>query len=170
MPEGKVPMNIIIRAYDHTDAEAARLVWNREVQEASSLSQEEPLSPDQAALFFSMQTHTGVAVDADTGRLMGAYVLRPFTTGRCGHVAVASYAYVDPTTDGELVRRLVVDSMEQAILLGFRVLRTDAVASNVRVLQLYDDMGLRRVGVLPGGYRKPDGTYDDLVLYWHELS
>ena len=37
------------------------------------------------------------------------------------------------------------------------------VATNTRALRLYEKVGFTRLGVIPKGFRLPDGTYADIV-------
>ena len=43
------------------------------------------------------------------------------------------------------------------------------VATNTRALRLYEKVGFTRLGVIPGGFRLPDGTYADIVPQYIEL-
>ncbi len=161
-------MNVTIRTYTPADAEACRLIWNRVVEDGVAFPQEEGLAPAEADAFFSAQTHTGVAVDDETGRILGLYILHPNNVGRCGHIANASYA-VDASARGlHIGEKLVLDCLAQAPAYGFRILQFNAVvASNVHAIHLYERLGFTRLGVVPGGFRLPSGTYEDIILFYH---
>jgi ribosomal protein S18 acetylase RimI-like enzyme len=67
-------------------------------------------------------------------------------------------------------RLLVEDSMAQARALGYRILQFNAVvASNAGARRLYEKLGFVQLGIIPGGFRMPDGTYADICPYYHEL-
>ena len=34
---------------------------------------------------------------------------------------------------------------------------------------LYEKLGFKPLGVIPGGFLKKDGAYEDIVPYYHEL-
>lgn len=66
---------------------------------------------------------------------------------------------------------LVEDSMAQGGASGFRVLQFNAVvASNASARRLYESLGFVPLGIVPGGFRMPDGTYADICLYYHTLA
>lgn len=53
---------------------------------------------------------------------------------------------------------------------GFRILQFNAVvASNVHALHLYERLGFQPLGVIPGGFRMPDGSYEDIIPHYHEV-
>ena len=66
-----------------------------------------------------------------------------------------------------LGRALVEDSLEQAARKGFRGLQFNAVvASNEGAVHLYEDMGVTRVGTIPGGFVNFMGAYEDMYIYY----
>ena len=80
-----------IRRYQPGDLAAMREIWNEVVEAGNAFPQEDPLADDeQAAAFFGGQTYTAVADDGDG--IAGLYILHPNNTGRCGHIANASFA------------------------------------------------------------------------------
>ena len=67
-------------------------------------------------------------------------------------------------------RALVMDSLAAAASLGFRILQFNAVVrSNMRARKLYEELGFHPLGIISGGFRKPDGEYEDICPYWREL-
>lgn len=60
--------------------------------------------------------------------------------------------------------------MAEAGKLGFKVLQFNAVvASNVHARHLYERIGFRQLGVIPGGFRLKNGMYEDICPYYIEL-
>lgn len=159
---------IQIRAYTEDDVAAMADVWNEVVEDGIAFPQENTLSVQEAAEFFTEQTHCGVA-DED-GNVIGLYILHPNNIGRCGHIANASYA-VSSTARGKGVGAMLVkDSLAQGKEHGFRVMQFNAVvATNAGARHLYEKLGFVQLGTIPGGFRMPDGTYADICPYYHEL-
>ena len=53
---------------------------------------------------------------------------------------------------------------------GFRVMQFNAVvASNTHALHLYERIGFTKLGVIPGGFRMPDGHYEDIIPHYYVL-
>lgn len=155
-----------VRAWMREDAPAMRGIWNAVVDEAVAFPQEQPLTPDGALEFFAAQSHCGVALD-EAGAVAGLYVLHPNNVGRCGHIANASYAVAPDRRGRGLGEALVRDSLREAARLGFRILQFNAVgADNAGARQLYEKLGFHLLGIVPGGYRRKDGSYADICLYW----
>ena len=86
------PMDLTIRAYQEPDLPAMTAIWNEIVEEGAAFPQVECLDQESGEAFFSAQSYTGVAVDRETGELLGLYILHPNNVGRCGHICNASYA------------------------------------------------------------------------------
>ena len=60
--------------------------------------------------------------------------------------------------------------MEQAKKLGFGILQFNAVVkTNLPALRLYKKLGFVQLGVIPGGFRMKDGTYEDIIPHYHIL-
>lgn len=163
-------MSVTVRSYCEADIPALIRIWNRVVEDGAAFPQTEPLGIRDGADFFASQSFTGVAAEPDGGRVLGLYILHPNNIGRCGHIANASYA-VDTGARGRGVGgALVRASLEKAKALGFRIMQFNAVvASNSAALRLYERMGFIRLGVIPGGFRMKDGSYQDIVPHYIAL-
>lgn len=161
---------IQIRHFEEKDLPAMRLIWNEVVDEGNAFPQEDDLTIATAEDFFSSQSYCGVAEDTETGEILGLYILHPNNVGRCGHIANASYAVNSKARGKHIGEALVKDCMEQARACGFRILQFNAVvATNIHARHLYERLGFTPLGTIPGGFRMPDGTYEDIVPYYHLL-
>ena len=158
-----------IRAYREEDIPQMVEIWNEVVEEGNAFPQENPLSKEEAASFFSSQTLSSVAVE--NGRITGLYIHHPNNVGRCGHIANASYAVLRAERGKHIGEALVIDSLVQAREKGFRILQFNAVVStNIHARHLYENLGFIPLGTIKGGFRKKDGSYEDIVPYYKELS
>lgn len=163
-------MEIVVRAYQAQDLQDMLRIWNDVVEDGVAFPQEECLTAETGAAFFSAQTYCAVAVDKETNKIYGIYILHPNNVGRCGHICNASYA-VDKNARGmHIGERLVTDCLEQGKKHGFGVLQFNAVvASNLPARHLYERLGFTQLGTIPNGFRMKDGTYADICPYYHEL-
>lgn len=163
-------MNIVIREYKEKYLTGMIRIWNEIVEEGIAFPQEEFLTIDSAATFFDSQTYAGVAMDMETKKICGLYILHPNNIGRCSHICNASYAVGSEIRGKHIGEKLVLDSMEQGRLNGFKILQFNAVvATNVHARHLYERLGFIQLGTIPNGFRLKDGSYEDICPYYHIL-
>ena len=158
-----------IRPFQKEDLKEMIRIWNQVVEEGVAFPQEEPLDLVSGERFFTSQDLSAVAVDEE-GRVLGLYILHPNNVGRCGHLANASYAVDRENRGRHLGEALVKDSLSAARKLGYRILQFNAVVeSNLHARHLYERLGFQPLGVIPGGFRMPDGSYANICPYYHLL-
>lgn len=164
-------MAIKVRVWQPGDMAEMVKIWNEVVDEGRAFPQREDLDLTSGAEFFGGQSHCGVALDEKDNKILGLYILHPNNVGRCGHICNASYAVAKNLRNRGIGRLLVADSLEQAGNLGFRVMQFNAVAkSNAGARALYEKLGFTPLGVVPGGFLRKDGVYEDICLYYHEVG
>ena len=145
-------------------------IWNEVVREGVAFPQVEELTEREADDFFNSQSYTGVAVDNETGEVVGLYILHPNNVGRCGHIANTSYAVRSDKRGLHIGEQLVKDSLATGARLGFTLLQFNAVvASNIHALHLYERLGFTQLGRIPRGFHMKDGHYEDIILHYIEL-
>ena len=163
-------MNIKLREYTSKDATAACEIWNQVVDDGIAFPQEDDLTVESVDKFFKEQTYTGIAENADTGEVVGLYILHPNNIGRCGHICNASYAVKRAIRGQHIGEKLVLDCLAKAKEKGFKVMQFNAVvATNTHALHLYKRIGFTQLGVIPGGFRMPDGHYEDIIPHYYVL-
>ncbi len=160
--------SIEVRAYREEDLLGMLEIWNEVVREGNAFPQEEFLDETTGRQFFASQSYTAVALSGNL--VVGLYILHPNNIGRCSHIANASYAVSSGFRGMHAGRLLVLDSLRVAASLGFRILQFNAVVrSNMRARKLYEELGFHPLGIISGGFRRPDGEYEDICPYWREL-
>lgn len=163
-------MNIQIRAYQSKDAALAAQIWNEVVADGNAFPQDTEMTADAANHFFLEQTYTGIAEDTETHEILGLYILHPSNVGRCGHICNASYAVRKNIRGLYIGEKLVLDCLKMAKEKQFRILQFNAVvATNTHALHLYERIGFKKLGTIPGGFRMPDGTYEDIIPHYYLL-
>lgn len=159
---------IEIREFKKEDISRMIYIWNEVVEEGIAFPQEDLLDEQSGLEFFAGQSFTGVAVE--DGEIVGLYILHPNNVGRCGHICNASYAVNSSCRGKHIGEALVKDCLIKAKELGFRVLQFNAVVeSNVHARHLYERLGFKQLGTIPGGFRMKDGHYENICPYYHEL-
>ena len=158
-----------IRKYTEQGIPAMIEIWNEIVEEGNAFPQEELLDEESGRAFFAAQTYTGCAED-DDGHIAGLYILHPNNVGRCGHHCNASYAVKKGRRGLHIGEKLVTDCIEKAKEYGFGVLQFNAVVeSNIHARHLYERLGFRQLGTIPGGFRMKDGHYENICPYYYDL-
>ena len=161
-------MEVQIRKYEEADLPAMRRIWNAVVEDGAYFPQTDPLSEPEAATFFAQQTLCAVA--EREGKVCGLYILHPNNVGRCGHIANASYAVAAAARGRHVGEALVRHSLTAGREQGFRILQFNAVVnSNRGAIRLYEKLGFMPLGVIPGGFHRKDGGYEDISLFYHTL-
>ena len=162
-------MAVVVRAYESRDVQAAIDIWNEVVREGIAFPQEDELDAVTGNEFFKAQSFTGVAVDGE--KILALYILHPNNVGRCAHIGNASYAVRSDLRGRHLGELIVKDCIARAQTLGFRILQFNAVvATNIHARHLYQRLGFKELGVIPGGFRMPDGSFADIVPQFTDLT
>ncbi|MBQ4404947.1 MAG: GNAT family N-acetyltransferase [Selenomonadaceae bacterium] len=155
-------MAIEVVPYDKKFVGAAIKIWNEIVREGIAFPQEDELDEITGDEFFRTQSFTGLAVDG--GEVLALYILHPNNVGRCAHISNASYAVRSDLRGRHIGEIIVKDCIARAKELGFRILQFNAVvATNIHARHLYQRLGFKELGTIPGGFRMPDGSFEDIV-------
>ena len=162
-------MDVRISGYQQDDLPEAIAVWNQIVEEGIAFPQEECLTPETGHAFFSEQSFTGIARNT-AGDLVGLYILHPNNIGRCGHLCNASYAVREELRGQHIGEALVRHCLKKAKELQFQILQFNAVVrTNTAALHLYHKLGFTQLGVIPCGFRRKDGIYEDIIPHYITL-
>lgn len=142
--------NVTVRGYNIDDVPEMAEIWNEVVKEGNAFPQKETLDYE--------------------GETVGMYILHPNNVGRCGHIANASYA-VKNTCRGKGAGKVIVEHcLFIAKQKGFKVLQFNAVvASNVKAVKLYENLGFVKLGTVPKGFENKEGVFEDIILFYHTL-
>ena len=158
----------MIRKYEQSDIKEMIRIWNEVVEDGIAFPQEECLDLRSGVDFFASQSYVGVA-EID-GKIQGLYILHPNNVGRCGHICNASYAVSSEARGKHIGEKLVLDCLAKGKELGFRLLQFNAVVeSNIHARHLYERLGFKQLGTIPGGFRMKDGHYENICPYYIEL-
>lgn len=117
------------------------------------------------AYWFAKGTRTYVA--EQKGKIVGSYILRPNRPGLGNHVSNAGFM-VDPAARRLGVGRAMGEhALEEARRLGYRAMQFNfVIASNESAVRLWQQLGFRIVGTLPGAFRHArKGLVDAHVMF-----
>ena len=159
-----------IEAYNEKYINEAIAIWNDIVEDGIAFPQNETLDAQTGNAFFKSQSFTGIAINADSGEVVGLYILHPNNVGRCGHISNASYAVKKNKRGQHIGELLVKDCLAKAKEIGFRILQFNAVVeSNTHARHLYERLGFVQIGTIPNGFLMKDGHFENICPYYHEL-
>lgn len=146
---------------------AAVEIWNQVVIDGVAFPQEECLDNISGKEFFALQSFVGVAVDVETAKTVGLYILHPNNIGRCGHICNASYAVSKDFRGQSVGEALVSHCILKAKETGFGILQFNAVvATNIPALNLYKKLGFTKLGVIPNGFKLDNGKFEDIIPHF----
>ena len=145
---------------DHDDLFAA---FARIVEDREGFPQEPPLSRPEFEDYWLAHS-SAVMVARQSGRLAGAYYLKPNFVGRAAHIANAGYFVSAAFRGTGLGRRMVEHSLGEARRLGFDALQFNLVFESNPARRLYENLGFEVVGRVP---RAVEG--EDALIYWRAL-
>jgi L-amino acid N-acyltransferase YncA len=156
-----------VRVATEADWPAIWPIWHAVVAAGDTYVWEPTTPEDEARRLWMLPPPAEVLVAEDDGEVVGTIEVRPNQPGQGSHVANFS-AMVAPDAAGRGIgRALAVAALERARQAGYRAVQFNAVvATNVRALALWQDLGFRIVGTVPGAFRHPtEGDVDLHVMH-----
>ncbi|MCX7277678.1 MAG: GNAT family protein [Burkholderiales bacterium] len=107
---------------------------------------------------------------ADDGTVIGTYKLQPNQPGLGAHVCNCGYV-VSPQVRGQGIASLMCEhSQAEALRLGFRAMQYNLVVStNEGAVRLWQKLGFRIVGTLPGAFQHRQHGYVDAYVMFKQL-
>jgi len=160
------PDTLNIRRARPADADTIWRIFHAVVSSGDTYAFPPDITRDDA---LSAWMSSGIAtfVAESDGHIAGTYILKANQRGPGDHVANCAYM-VDPARQGRGVGRAMAEhSLEAARGLGFRAMQYNLVVStNAPAVHLWESLGFRIAGTLPGAFRHPEhGDVDAYVMY-----
>ena len=181
-----------IRAATEADRDA---IWNifHEIVAGGDTYAFDPKMPREEALayWFRADTHAYVAeVDAESvGEadsfpgtatpsptvemnpvIVGTYILRPNQSGGGSHVANAAFMVALDGQGSGVGRKMAEHCLSEARRMGFRAMQFNFVVStNAPAIHLWEQLGFKIVGTLPGAFHHPKNGYVDVYVMYRSL-
>jgi L-amino acid N-acyltransferase YncA len=158
-----------IRAATEADCDAIWNIFHEIVAAGDTYAFDPKMSREEAlAYWFRADTHTYVA--EKDGGIVGTYILRSNQLGPGSHVANAAFM-VAANAQGSGVGRVMAEHcLSEARRMGFRAMQFNLVVStNAPAINLWERLGFKIVGTLPGAFRHPRKGYVDVYVMFRSL-
>lgn len=155
------------------DIEPLRTLYRIIVDEGTSYPHDRFPDQDDFMDYWFRGKSTVVAYVPDRDRasgMVGAFYLKPNWPGRAKHVANAGFIVAPDWRNKGLGLLLGETMLAYAKQLGFRSVIFNLVFSeNVAARHLWEKLGFKALGVIPGAVRKNDGAYLDAMIMFRSL-
>ena len=165
------PVQLVLA--DNQDIEPLQRLYRVIVEEGTSYPHDR--FPEQEAFmdywFRGKSTVAAYVSDrAHTAGMVGAFYLKANWPGRAKQVANAGFIVAPDWRNKGLGWLLGATMLAYAKQLGYRSVIFNLVFSeNVAARRLWDKLGFKELGVIPGSVRKNDGAYQDSIIMFRSL-
>ena len=158
--------SLTIRAADEGDRDAVWEIFQATVAPGDAFVYD-PNTPREEAMAYWFAPGTLTYVAEHEGKVIGSYILRPNRPGLGDHVSNAGFMVAPEARRLGAGRAMGEHSLEEARRLGYRAMQFNFVIStNESAVRLWQQLGFRIVGTLPGAFRHArEGFVDAYVMY-----
>jgi ribosomal protein S18 acetylase RimI-like enzyme len=133
---------------------------------------------DALAYWFQRSAHVYVAEldrlkrsSSKRTQVVGSYTLHPNQSGGGAHVANAAFMVPASARGQGIGRAMGEHCLIEARRLGFRAMQFNFVVStNKSAVKLWQKLGMKIVGTLPGAFRHPEKGYVDVYVMFQSLD
>ncbi len=161
---------LTIRLATESDRDAIWAIFHSVVEKGDTYTFSPTISRAEA-LDYWLRSGNYTYVAEDDGRIAGTYILRANQSGAGAHVANAAFM-VAPEGKGRGIGLAMGEhSLIEARRLGFRAMQFNFVVStNVIAIQLWQKLGFKIAGTLPGAFQHPEKGYVDAYVMFLSLA
>jgi L-amino acid N-acyltransferase YncA len=167
----KSEVTITVRAATSADRDTIWEIFREVIAAGETYPIDPDISCDDAlAYWFQPGAHAYVAEQPKQKRVVGSYTVHPNQSGGGAHVANAAFIVAKETRGQGIGRALGEHCFSEARRLGFRAMQFNFVIStNESAVKLWQDLGMKIVGTLPGAFHHPEKEYVDVYVMYRSL-
>lgn len=133
-----------------------------------------PIDPDisrEDAFAYWLQAGARPFVAEQDRQIIGIYTLHPNQSGRGAHIANAAFMVPSVARGQGIGRAMGEHCLKEARSLGFRAMQFNFVVStNESAVELWQKLGMKIVGTLPGAFRHPEKGYVDVYVMFQSFE
>jgi len=127
----------------------------------------DPKTSREEALAYWFRADTNIYVAEKAGGIAGTYILRANQLGPGSHVANAAFMVASDAQGSGVGRRMAEHCLSEARRMGFRAMQFNFVVStNAPAIHLWEQLGFKIVGTLPGAFHHPEKGYVDVYVMY----
>jgi L-amino acid N-acyltransferase YncA len=162
----------VLNIREATDADRDA-IW-KIFQEVVASGDTYPIDPGISradALAYWFQTGARAFVAEQDRQIVGIYTWHPNQSGGGGHVANAAFMVPSSARGQGIGRAMGEHCLSEARRFGFRAMQFNFVVStNESAVKLWQQLGMKIVGTLPGAFRHPEKGYVDVYVMFRSLD
>jgi L-amino acid N-acyltransferase YncA len=161
---------LTIRDATEHDREAVWKIFQATIAPGDAFVYDPNTSREEAmAYWFAAGTRTFVA--EHEGKIVGSYILRPNRPGLGDHVSNAGFMVAPEARRLGVGRAMGEHALDEARRLGYRAMQFNFVIStNESAVRLWEQLGFRIVGTLPGAFRHSSKGFVDAYVMYRSLE
>ncbi|MFE7774395.1 GNAT family N-acetyltransferase [Streptomyces sp. NPDC057445] len=160
---------MLIRDAKRDDWDRIWPIWHRIVSAGETYAWDPDTSEPAARALWMAPANQVVVVEDDDGTLIASAYVRPNYGGSAAHIANAGFM-VDPDQAGRGIgRRLGEYVLERARQDGYTGMIFNAVVETNPAMKLWESLGFRTLGTVPGAFRHPVHGPVGLNILFREL-
>ena len=155
-----------IRLASVSDHEEIWRIFHAVVANGDTYTFAPEISRDEALAYWFHPSHTCYVAER-AGAVVGTYILRANQPALGSHVANAAFMVALDARGAGVGRNLGEHALAEARRRGFRAMQFNFVVStNAPAVRLWQQLGFKIVGTLPGAFRhKKEGYVDAFVMF-----
>ncbi len=170
MEESRLPGNVTIRPLTPGDWPAVWAILEPVFRAGETYPHSPEITEGEARKAWIDAPRASFVAVAENGGIVGSYYLKPNQPGLGAHVCNCGYAVAGAEKGRGIATAMCLHSQQEARTLGFRAMQFNlVVASNERAVRLWQHLGFRLVGTLPGAFRHRRLGFVDAFVMYREL-
>ena len=133
-----------------------------------------PIDPDvsrEDAFAYWFQAGARPFVAEQDRQIIGIYILHPNQSGGGAHIANAAFMVPSVARGQGIGRAMGKHCLKEARRLGFHAMQFNFVVStNESAVKLWQKLGMKIVGTLPGAFRHPEKGYVEVYVMFQSFE
>ncbi|WP_249201334.1 GNAT family N-acetyltransferase [Gluconobacter sphaericus] len=166
-PQSLPDTDLLIRPAHSLDREGIWCLLSPVLRKAETYALPRHWGRRQALAYWMDVEHRVYVAQTRDHEIVGTFYLQANHKGGGAHIANAGFVARSGFGAG---RFMAEHALAQAMKLGFRAMQFNFVVStNLRAIVLWESLGFRVIGTLPGAFDHPSQGYVDALVMWKDL-